>query len=101
MAPSEVLGAPNGAPKTNGVKASTANGHGSSYAAKHNLAAHFIGGNHLGVAEAGSVKNFVADNDGHTVITSVSFYLSEAPTAVMVSSLVLIRCSLPTTELPP
>ncbi|KAL8975829.1 MAG: hypothetical protein Q9177_006978, partial [Variospora cf. flavescens] len=41
-----------------------------SYAAKHKLAPHFIGGNHLDVAPASSVKDFVANNDGHTVITS-------------------------------
>ncbi|KAL8941716.1 MAG: hypothetical protein Q9216_002089 [Gyalolechia sp. 2 TL-2023] len=43
----------------------------SSYAAKHKLAPHFIGGNHLGVAPPGSVKDFVANHDGHTVITNV------------------------------
>ncbi|KAI9679638.1 MAG: acetyl-coenzyme-A carboxylase [Trizodia sp. TS-e1964] len=42
-----------------------------SYASKHNLSEHFIGANHLGVAAAGPVKDFVARNDGHTVITSV------------------------------
>ncbi|KAI4256115.1 MAG: hypothetical protein LQ352_002222 [Teloschistes flavicans] len=50
------------------------NGHGrrlSSYAAKHKLAPHFIGGNHLDAAPASSVKDFVARNDGHTVITNV------------------------------
>ncbi|KAL8690201.1 MAG: hypothetical protein Q9218_004295 [Villophora microphyllina] len=49
-------------------------GHGrklSSYAAKHKLAPHFIGGNHLDVAPASSVKDFVTKNDGHTVITNV------------------------------
>ena len=55
----------------NGVKVSDVNGHGSSYAAKHNLAAHFIGGNHLEAADQGPVKDFVAAHDGHTVITSV------------------------------
>jgi acetyl-CoA carboxylase/biotin carboxylase 1 len=44
----------------------------SSYAANFNLAAHFIGGNHLGAAPAGRVKDFVANHDGHTVITNVS-----------------------------
>lgn len=57
----------NGVPRTNG----TTNGHASSYAAKHNLPAHFIGGNHLAVAPAGPVKDFVTNSDGHTVITSV------------------------------
>ena len=72
----------NGVQKTNGV---LTNGHAhpakdhprsknpSSYSAKFNLHPHFIGGNHLGVAPAGSVKDFVANHDGHTVITSVSF----------------------------
>jgi len=62
----------NGEPHTNGITVPVVNGHGSSYAAKHNLASHFIGGNHLEVAGAGLVKDFVANNDGHTVITSVS-----------------------------
>ncbi len=43
----------------------------SSYAAKFNLPDHFIGGNHLDLAPAGGVKDFVANNDGHTVISSV------------------------------
>ena len=43
----------------------------SSYAAKFNLAPHFIGGNHLDRAPAGAVKDFVANNDGHTVISNV------------------------------
>jgi hypothetical protein len=42
-----------------------------SYAAKHNIADHFIGGNRLEVASAGPVKDFVASHDGHTVITNV------------------------------
>jgi acetyl-CoA carboxylase/biotin carboxylase 1 len=42
-----------------------------SYAAKHNLADHFIGGNRLENAPAGPVKDFVASHDGHTVITNV------------------------------
>ncbi|TVY68645.1 Acetyl-CoA carboxylase [Lachnellula suecica] len=42
-----------------------------SYAAKHQLADHFIGGNKLENAPAGPVKDFVANNDGHTVITNV------------------------------
>lgn len=70
MAPS----IPNGAPQTNGTSHTVVNGLAkkSSYAARHNLAAHFIGGNHLDAAPAGSVKDFVASSDGHTVITSVS-----------------------------
>ncbi|CZR61438.1 probable acetyl-CoA carboxylase [Phialocephala subalpina] len=42
-----------------------------SYAAKHNLADHFIGGNRLENAAPGKVKDFVAAHDGHTVITNV------------------------------
>ena len=56
--------------RTNGVNATT-NGHGSSYAAKHDLAAHFIGGNHLAAAAPSRVKDFVQSHDGHTVITNV------------------------------
>lgn len=48
------------------------NGFGSSYAAKHSLPSHFIGGNRLNVAPASKVKDFVAAHDGHSVITSVS-----------------------------
>ena len=72
----------NGAPKTNG-KLTNGDAHPAkeqsnprnpnSYAAKFKVPAHFIGGNHLGAAAPGSVKDFVADHDGHTVITSVSF----------------------------
>ena len=43
-----------------------------SYAAKHKLADHFIGGNKLENAPAGAVKDFVTNHDGHTVITNVS-----------------------------
>lgn len=72
----------NGAPKTNGTltngdahpaKEQSRSTNPSSYAAKFNIHPHFIGGNHLGAAAAGSVKDFVANHDGHTVITSVSF----------------------------
>ncbi|KAH7366639.1 acetyl-CoA carboxylase [Pyrenochaeta sp. MPI-SDFR-AT-0127] len=48
-----------------------ANGTASSYAAKYNLAPHFIGGNHLNAASPGKVKDFVTAHDGHTVITNV------------------------------
>lgn len=44
---------------------------GTSYAAKHKLADHFIGGNKLANAAPGPVKDFVAAHDGHTVITNV------------------------------
>ena len=42
-----------------------------SYASRHNLHPHFIGGNNVGAAAPSKVKDFVANNDGHTVITSV------------------------------
>ena len=57
-----------GAPKVNG----TANGYGSSYAAKFDIPAHFIGGNILSKAPPSKVKDHVAEHDGHTVITNVS-----------------------------
>ncbi|AEO68716.1 8fb0fc73-c984-488e-985e-a91be0c08ac7 [Thermothielavioides terrestris] len=41
------------------------------YAEKHNLAPHFIGGNRLENAPPSKVKDFVANHDGHTVITNV------------------------------
>lgn len=61
-------GASNG---TNGRSVPYANGK-ASYAEKHNIADHFIGGNKLANAPASKVKDFVAQNDGHTVITNVS-----------------------------
>lgn len=59
------------AAKANGIVKSVAKGHARSYSARHNLPAHFIGGNHLKAALSGPVKEFVASHDGHTVITSV------------------------------
>jgi acetyl-CoA carboxylase/biotin carboxylase 1 len=59
------------APATNGV-----NGHKASasrsWQDKHDLPAHFIGGNKLSAAPPSAVKEFVAQSDGHSVITSVS-----------------------------
>lgn len=43
-----------------------------SYAEKHQIADHFIGGNKLANAPPSMVKDFVAEHDGHTVITNVS-----------------------------
>ena len=61
--------------------ASQANGHSngtpSSYAAKHNIPSHFIGGNELSQAQPSKVKDFVAAQDGHTVITSVSLFRTD------------------------
>ena len=62
-------------PVTNG--ATTVNGYGSSFAAKHNLPSHFIGGNRLDVAPPGVVKDFVAESDGHSVITSVCLFVTQ------------------------
>ena len=56
-----------GAQKVNGT-----NSHPSSYAAKFDLASHFIGGNQLAKAPPSKLKDFVTSNDGHTVITNVS-----------------------------
>jgi hypothetical protein len=45
----------------------------SSMAAKHDeLPSHFIGGNRLDQAPPSSVKDFVVEHGGHSVITSVS-----------------------------
>jgi acetyl-CoA carboxylase/biotin carboxylase 1 len=57
--------------KTNGTVVPVMNGS-TSYAAKHKLADHFIGGNKLENSAPGPVKDFVASHDGHTVITNVS-----------------------------
>lgn len=67
--PTSMADAVGGAPKPNG----NMNGHSSSYAAKFNLPAHFIGGNELSQATPSKVKDFVTANDGHTVITNVRF----------------------------
>lgn len=57
----------------NGVAAKPANANGNaSYAEKHKLADHFIGGNSLENAPPSKVKDFVAEHEGHTVITNVS-----------------------------
>lgn len=42
------------------------------YAEKHKLPEHFIGGNKLENAAPSKVKDFVASHDGHTVISNVS-----------------------------
>jgi acetyl-CoA carboxylase / biotin carboxylase 1 len=49
-----------------------------SYAEKHNIADHFIGGNKLKNAPESQVKDFVAAHDGHTVITNVRYSQIEA-----------------------
>ncbi|KAL2270555.1 hypothetical protein VTJ83DRAFT_2739 [Remersonia thermophila] len=54
----------------NGVTVPVANGK-TTYAEKHKLPSHFIGGNRLENAPPSKVKDFVASHDGHTVITNV------------------------------
>lgn len=55
----------------NGRTVPVANGK-ASYAEKHSIADHFIGGSRLENAPSSKVKDFVAQHDGHTVITNVS-----------------------------
>lgn len=55
----------------NGVVVPQSNGK-ASYAELNKVADHFIGGNKLENAPDSKVKDFVAENDGHTVITNVS-----------------------------
>jgi len=62
---------PSGAKARNAVKVPLVNGR-ATYAEKHNIAAHFIGGNKLENAPESKVKDYVAKHDGHTVITNVS-----------------------------
>ncbi|KAL9035125.1 MAG: hypothetical protein Q9214_006729, partial [Letrouitia sp. 1 TL-2023] len=65
---------PDGLSQANGIPHGPKKGQSrnlSPYAVKHKLAPHFIGGNHLDAAPASSVKDFVANHDGHTVITNV------------------------------
>ncbi|KAK3898322.1 acetyl-CoA carboxylase [Staphylotrichum tortipilum] len=54
----------------NGVTVPSVNGK-ATYAEKHSLASHFIGGNKLDNASPSKVRDFVANHDGHTVITNV------------------------------
>ncbi len=65
-------GAANGTHR-NGVTVPKMNGK-ATYAEKHQLADHFIGGNKLENAPPSKVKDFVASHDGHTVITNVRTY---------------------------
>ena len=58
--------------ETSGVGAQNGVNGKASYAPKHKLADHFIGGNKLENAPESKVKDFVASHGGHTVITNVS-----------------------------
>ena len=51
-----------------GVPDSTTNGTAGS---KPQVPSHFIGGNHLEAAAPSAVRDFVAKNEGHSVISSV------------------------------
>jgi acetyl-CoA carboxylase/biotin carboxylase 1 len=64
------MGVPVAEMASNGIK--PANGTPSSDAAKYNLADHFIGLNHVGVAPPSKVKDFIVAHGGHTVIQNVS-----------------------------
>lgn len=64
-------GADSGSLSRNGVTVPLSNGK-ASYAEQNKVADHFIGGNKLENASDSKVKDFVAGNDGHTVITNVS-----------------------------
>jgi hypothetical protein len=65
-------GPASGSQKPNGSRTvPVANGK-ATYAEKHQIADHFIGGNKLENAPSSAVKDFVAAHDGHTVITNVS-----------------------------
>jgi hypothetical protein len=65
-----------GANGANGRTVPVPNGK-ASYAEKHSIADHFIGGNRLANAPPSKVKDFVTQHDGHTVITNVSSYSEE------------------------
>lgn len=52
---------------------------GSVYASKFKLPEHFYGGNSLDAAAPSKVKDFVAANDGHTVITKVGSAFQSSP----------------------
>jgi acetyl-CoA carboxylase/biotin carboxylase 1 len=75
------------------AESSTVSGHsrsGSVYSARFKLPDNFYGGNRLDVAAPSKVKDFVAANDGHTVITKVciSYILSLFPTLPRILDLV-------------
>lgn len=70
-----------------------ANGH-ASYAEKHSIAPHFIGGNSLANAPASKVKDFVAEHDGHTVITNVRCYPADSNRLGDASNTGNLRCPL-------
>ena len=57
-------------PKANGVNGVSKQ---TSNFSTQKLPSHFIGGNHLDAAPSSKVKDFVAANNGHTVISSVSW----------------------------
>jgi hypothetical protein len=70
----------------NGTTGAVMNG---SWQSKHQVPAHFIGGNHLDAAAPGVVKDFVQNSEGHSVITSVSL------TKLVRASFQVLTCILP------
>lgn len=62
----------NGQGSANGSRTVPVSNGKASWAEKHKVADHFIGGNRLENAAPSKVKDFVASHDGHTVITNVS-----------------------------
>src|SRR3954453_1334048 len=72
----------------NGITDAMTNGQRSSWQSKHQVPAHFIGGNHLDAAAPGVVKDFVQNSEGHSVITSVS------PAKLVRASFLVLICIL-------
>ena len=82
-------GAANGTHR-NGVTVPKMNGK-ATYAEKHQIADHFIGGNKLENAPPSKVKDFVTSHDGHTVITNVRTWFPP-PTSPIPFRLLYSRC---------
>src|SRR5271156_5323830 len=80
----------------NGTTGAVMNG---SWQSKHQVPAHFIGGNHLDAAAPGVVKDFVQNSEGHSVITSVGL-AKPVQSSFRVANMYLVRFSLPTMVLP-
>lgn len=80
MTETKGYGAKNGV-AANGTATPAANGK-PSHTDKYSLADHFIGGNKLENAPESKVKDFIASNGGHTVITNVSSACSRVLRAI-------------------
>lgn len=68
----------NGQGSANGNRTVPVSNGKATWAEKHKVADHFIGGNRLENAAPSKVKDFVAAHDGHTVITNVRDLLNGA-----------------------